>query len=128
FATVAACPSGMRAQYNLGVALLDARRLFDARAAFERAYALDPDDRDVLIGLATASGKIGDFRRAVELASRAVAEREDAAALTLLGWSQLNAGNPEAAVKSFERALELAPGSDDARRGLGQARSRGVRF
>jgi tetratricopeptide (TPR) repeat protein len=126
--TAQANPRGVRAQYNLGIALMDTSKLFEARVALERAHELDPKDRDVLLALASVSGKLGDFRRAVELATSAIAERADPDALTLLGWSQLNAGDAEAAVATFQRALVLDPHAQAALNGLGLARSRGVRF
>jgi tetratricopeptide (TPR) repeat protein len=126
--TAAANPRGVRSHYNLGIALMDAGKLFEARTALDRAHELDAEDRDVLLALASVCGKLGDFRRAVELGTRAVAERADPDALAQLGWSQLNAGAADAAIATFQRALALNPRSEAARQGLGLARARGVRF
>jgi len=127
-ATAAAHPLGMRAQYNLGIAHLQAGSLDQARSALGRAHELDRNDRDVLLALASVEGKLGNFARSVELASRAIAERADADSLTLLGWSQLNAGDADEAVATFKRALALSPESPDAKRGLSLARLRAAHF
>jgi len=126
--TAAANPHGVRSHYNLGIALMDAGKLFEARTALDRAHELDAEDRDVLLALASVCGKLGDFRRAVELGTHAVAQRADPDALAQLGWSQLNAGDADAAIATFQRALALNPRSEAARQGLGLARARGVRF
>ena len=126
--TAAANPRGVRSHYNLGIALTDAGKLFEARTALDRAHELDAEDRDVLLALASVCGKLGDFRRAVELGTRAVAQHADPDELAQLGWSQLNAGDADAAIATFRRALALDPRSEAARQGLGLARARGVRF
>lgn len=126
--TVAASPGSVRANYNLGVALLAQGKLLDARGALERAVALSPDDVDTLLTLATLCGRLGEFDRAYELASRAVRERRDARSLTVLGWAQLSRGDAHTAITSFEAAIALGGDSDEIRQGLARARSEGGRF
>jgi cytochrome c-type biogenesis protein CcmH/NrfG len=126
-ATIESRPDSVRAHYNLGIAYLARGRVLDARAALDRAAGLAPDDREVLLALATLSGRLGDYERAYELASRAVAERRDAQSLTVLGWAQLSRGEAHVAIETFERAIAL--GADvEARQGLARARSEGGRF
>src|SRR5262249_20896294 len=45
-ATLAVAPGSLRARYNLGVALVEANRLGEAREDLLAAYEIAPDDRD----------------------------------------------------------------------------------
>jgi len=126
-ATLETRPGSVRAQYNLGIALLARGRLAEARAALERASQLAPDDRDVLLALATLTGRLGEYERAYELATRAVEQQRDAQSLTVLGWAQLSRGDAHVAISTFESAIAM--GADlEARQGLARARSEGGRF
>ncbi len=126
-ATLESRPRSIRAQYNLGIALLERGRLLEAQQALERAVTLAPDDRDALVALSQLSGRLGAYERAYELASRAVAARRDAQTLTVLGWAQLSRGDAHLAIETFESAIAL--GADlEARQGLARARSEGGRF
>lgn len=124
-ATVATAPASVRGQYNLGVAILGEGDLLGARAALERAHELAPDDRDVLLTLATLYGRLGEYDTAERLAMRAIELQRDGRAFTVLGWAQVSQGKGPAAVESFETAIALGDDSNDARRGLARARSRG---
>jgi tetratricopeptide (TPR) repeat protein len=126
--TVATAPACIRAQYNLGLAQMARGRFGEARTSLERALALDGNDRDVVVALASLCGRLGDSRRALELARRAAGEHADYQALTMLGWAQLDTGDAAGAVASFETAVGLASDPVEARRGLALARSRTGRF
>lgn len=124
-ATVAATPGSVRGQYNLGVALLGEGDLLGAKAALERAADLAPDDPDVLLTLATLHGRLGEYARAQEIASRVVERQRDARSLTILGWALLGSGQVRAAIATFEEAIAVGgDGATEARRGLAQARAR----
>jgi len=125
-ATLSVAPGSLRARYNLGVALVQANRLAEARDALVAAYDVAPDDRDVLLALAGVETRLGNHARARDLARRALAERRDARALLALGWAQLGLGAADAAAATFEEAI-AAGGPGDAQRGLELARRRRAR-
>lgn len=124
-ATVATAPHSVRGQFNLGVAMIADGDLLGARAVLDRARALAPDDRDVLITSATLAGRLGDFAAAEAYARRALELVPDARAYTALGWALVSQGEAAAAIESFETAISLGGDPADARRGLARARSRG---
>ena len=99
--------------------------LLGARAVLDRARALAPDDRDVLITSATLAGRLGDFAAAEAYARRAIKLAPDGRAYTALGWALVSQGEAAAAIESFETAISLGGDPADARRGLARARSRG---
>jgi tetratricopeptide (TPR) repeat protein len=123
-ATVATAPQSVRGQFNLGIALLGEGQLLEARAALDSAHALAPDDRDVLLALATLHGRFGEYDRAREFADRALALRRDGRGLATLGWTQLAQGDSRGAIASFEAAIALGDGGEEAVRGLLRAQKR----
>jgi len=127
-ATVTLAPDSVRGQYNLGVALLAEGDLLGSQTALERAAALAPSDRDVLLILANVSGRLGEFDRAYGFAARAVELQRDTRSLSVLGWAVLSRGRPDAAIPLFEEALERGGDTADARRGLARARAGLGRF
>src|SRR5581483_7475793 len=100
-------PGSLRARYNLGVALVQANRLAEARDALVAAYDVAPDDRDVLLALAGVETRLGNHGRARDLARRAL-------------------GAADAAAATFEEAI-AAGGPGDAQRGPELARRRRAR-
>ena len=75
------------------------------------ALSIDGNDHDALsmLGRATASF-FGDFDTAREMVDRAVAFNPNAAlAWEQRGWTYQIAGQPEEAIRSFERAIRLSP-------------------
>jgi hypothetical protein len=127
-ATLRTAPRSVRAQYNLGVALLADGNLLGARDALEQATALAPSDSDALLLLATVSGRLGEFDRAYELAARATEVRRDVPSLTALGWAQLSRGNARDAIPLFDEAIGLGGDTSEALRGLARARAGAGRF
>ncbi len=123
-ATLEVAPRSLRAHHNLGAALAASGRLLEARESFERAREIAPLDRDVMLGLAAVSGRLGDHARALQLAGQALEQARDAAGLTILGWAQLGSGDGAAARESFAEAVALGGRGDDLDRGLGLARRR----
>jgi predicted Zn-dependent protease len=66
--------------------------------------------------------RLGDFEKAQELLSRALASRpEDREAMAALGEAHLQAGEHEQARRVLERALEADPDSPEVRHQLGMA-------
>jgi Flp pilus assembly protein TadD len=87
-----------------------------AMAAYDRAAALAPSERDVVIGRARILSRAGrsDVARAT-LALWTSAHADDGEAWDLLGREQLRAGRPRAALRSFERARSAGNVGVDAR-------------
>jgi tetratricopeptide (TPR) repeat protein len=90
-------------------------RIQEARAALDQ---VPTDSRDARLERRSAvlAANIGDFEAAVSHARRAADLEPTQANLRALGEAQLAAGHPEAAIESFQRALELPPGNDSSLR------------
>ncbi len=90
-------------------------RFQEALAALDRIPA---DQRDASVERRSAflAAKIGDLEAAVGHAQRAADLEPTRANLRALGEAQLAAGHPDAAVESFQRALNLQPGNDSSLR------------
>jgi tetratricopeptide (TPR) repeat protein len=90
-------------------------RFQEALAVLDRTSA---DQRDVGIERRSAflAAKIGDLDAAVRHAKRVVDLEPTRANLRALGEAQLAAGQPDAAIESFQRALNLQPGNDSGLR------------
>ncbi len=75
------------------------------------ALSLDDSDADTLAWAALISAyMVGDCESSVELADRAVALNPNSyQAWGCRGWVYRNAGLPEEAVRSFERAIRMSP-------------------
>jgi TolB-like protein/tetratricopeptide (TPR) repeat protein len=75
------------------------------------ANRIDENDCEALSALSRATAMwTNDFDTAKELADRAVSLNPNAAdAWVHRGWSYLLAGQPEEAIKSFERAIRISP-------------------
>src|SRR5216684_1811635 len=126
---------------HLDVAAADLTRLADASEEKDRDHALDrlsvveeqrgrfqealaaldripTDQRDASFERRSAflAGKIGDLDAAVRHAQRVADLEPNRANLRALGEAQLAAGQPDAAVDSFQRALDLQPENDSGLR------------
>jgi adenylate cyclase len=75
------------------------------------ALSIDGNDTDALSMLGRANASLsGDFDTAREMVDRAVALNPNAAlAWEQRGWTYQIAGQPEEAIRSFERAIRLSP-------------------
>lgn len=115
-------PDYAPAQFNLGVALLDARRPADALPHLERARAAPRHQADLQLDLGqayAALGRYGDavtaFRRATVLAPTSAEAHGD------LGNALLLAGRAPEAIAEYGVALALRPGDAALRRNLAVA-------
>ncbi len=117
-------PSPAQANDRLGAAYLAAGRYQEARAAFEEALRLEPDDPDYLRHLGNATywqGKTEPGQPSSYL-DRAIAEYErahalapaDSLLLTVLGAAYVEAGRPADALVAYEAAVRAAPCDDEA--------------
>jgi TolB-like protein/DNA-binding winged helix-turn-helix (wHTH) protein/tetratricopeptide (TPR) repeat protein len=83
----------------------------DAAAAYERAYALSPNDVTVLREYAQFKVFRGDYDEAMRLARLQVElDPNDLASHRYLIGAAAFSGNPDVALEEIERARELAPG------------------
>ena len=75
------------------------------------AFSLDDGDPDALAWAAlTSTFMVGDSESEIEMADRAVALNPNSyVAWICRGWVHRNAGLPEEAIRSFERAIRASP-------------------
>ncbi|MEK6284909.1 MAG: tetratricopeptide repeat protein [Acidobacteriota bacterium] len=122
-------PAYWAAYYNVGLALLDAKRFDEARAALERATALKPDEPNVLDALGRAYDGMGDSSNAVTSFKRAI-QIDDGMfeSFNNLGTVYLNSGDNARAEEQFSAALRLMPGAIAPRFNLGICYKRQGRY
>ena len=114
---VAAAPTDTRALALLAAAARRTRDFDAAERTAKRLMELEPDSADGLIALAQVYEDQRRFGPAVDLLAPAVerlwadpARRPDLLTLVAhLGYAQLQAGQADAAIATFERARALAP-------------------
>ncbi len=83
-----------------------------AAAAFRQALAENPDDADALTGSAIAAHLLGRDDQAMAALKKALALQPDHAyAAHLLGQLAYAQGDLDLAIKSYERVVKVAPGS-----------------
>ena len=75
------------------------------------ALSIDDGDPDTLaVGSVITAFMVGDCESAIEMADRAIALNPNSyTAWNMRGWVYRNAGLPEEAVGSFERAIRMSP-------------------
>jgi Flp pilus assembly protein TadD len=96
--------------------------LAGAEAAFQRALALYPGHHATSRSYAELLSNRGRHQEAEDMARRLLdVASNDARMVVLLGLMLMQRGEQQAAAEQFRRALELAPQSTAARRGLEQA-------
>jgi tetratricopeptide (TPR) repeat protein len=107
---------GLRAgQLSLGAVLERAGSIAEAQTAYRAALAQRPDDATALLQLArllaiAPEDALRDGAEAVRLAERSCALREclDPETLDVLGLAYMEAGRPEDALRTVQRALQIA--------------------
>lgn len=95
----------------------------DSVAAAMNAYKIvrekEPQNLGALRGLAFCYLKRGDYNGAVQVMREATTvDPANADNWMMLGRAQVGTGNNEAAIRSFEKVLELAPSHPDAKKAL----------
>ena len=95
--------------WEAGQKLVDSGRPKDAIVYLERALQLRPNAYAVNYSLAMAYLRIGNTKRAEELAKRIPTEKETAESHTLLAEIKEAEGQPVEAVKEYESAARMAP-------------------
>jgi Tfp pilus assembly protein PilF len=106
--------------YRLGTLLVRSGRSSQAKAAFERALALQPDLAEASNDLGALLAEEGDLGAAMERFRAALAATPDYPdALNNLGYALLQTGQPGQARELYEKALVLQPDFAEALNNLG---------
>lgn len=107
---------------DLGMVRMKLDQTDASLSAFTRALALAPEHPDALNNMAQALRKLGRFAQARPLLERLVALQPQAvAALYALADTQNKMSDVDAAIRSYQQALKLAPDDPRIRLGLGDA-------
>ena len=115
-------PDDADAAYRYGLHLFHAGKYEEAVQALGRGVDLAPGRPDVVLKLAQAMGRQGQFAAARRVLDAALITRPEAPLLTFQrGLIQVRAGEHEAAVADFRRVLELDPDQHRARYALARA-------
>jgi len=105
---------------NLGTLYMKAGRAADAKAAFNRALALKPDDADANNSLGALLAQSGELPSAIERFNAALkAKPEFPDALNNLGFALYQAGRPNDAYELYQKALALQPDFPEALNNIG---------
>jgi tetratricopeptide (TPR) repeat protein len=113
-AALAINPKLGRAHHLKGILLLSGpgteERLEQAQGHLEQALAIDPANAEFVISLGMVLDRLGDTRRALEIASAAVdLKPHDAILWVHLGDTAVQAGERQRAIEAYQRALERQP-------------------
>lgn len=101
-------PDDVDAHIQHGASLKDLQRNEEAATAYERALALDAQNRRATLGLAQARLNMRQWAEAASLFERLIASGLDAPHVRgMLAYAQLGLGRNEDAVRNYEKALEL---------------------
>jgi tetratricopeptide (TPR) repeat protein len=116
-------PQDPAAHYGIGMLLALNQRSGEALVHYRTAAAGWPDNADIRVNLALALADVGDAGGAFDQLEAAGRLRPlDATAYVMVGNLMLKHSRPQDAATAFERALEIAPANQDARRGFEQTR------
>ncbi|KAI4320608.1 hypothetical protein MLD38_034069 [Melastoma candidum] len=100
---------------SLGDKLAEDGKYHEALGKWENAITLMPDNAVLHEQKAQVLLEIGDAWSALKAATRATELSSSwVEAWVTLGRSQLNFGEPDSAIESFDRALAIKPDSEDA--------------
>ena len=101
-----------------------AGRFGDATAAYRRATEVQPDDAWAFQMLGTSLQMAGDLQGAVAPYKEAIRLAPDARAWANLGYVYYATGRLPEALRAYQEAARIEPGSGTIRRDLGDARAR----
>jgi Flp pilus assembly protein TadD len=109
---------------NLGASLLDAGRLQEAVTPLRRALERDPTYTNAVANLAVVMLKLQDLGSAEAYATRGLAlDPGHATLLQVVGAVRLARGDPEGALRYFDRAVRADPDDGEAWFSLGVAQA-----
>lgn len=97
-----------------------AQNSLEAEKAFKRALEIDPDNEEVLTGLAMTYADLGDTKAAADLLQRATEKNPSARTLAALAAAYEQLRDFPNAAAALRKALELAPQNGEIKRGLAQ--------
>jgi Tfp pilus assembly protein PilF/peroxiredoxin len=105
---------------NLGTLYMKAGRSADARAAFDRALALKPDDPDANNSLGALLAQSGELPTAIERFNAALQAKPGFPdALNNLGYALYQSGRANDAYELYQKALALQPDFPEALNNVG---------
>jgi tetratricopeptide (TPR) repeat protein len=116
-------PHGKAAMVDLATTLSDMERWEDARATYEKAVKLYPDDASALNGLGYVHFRQDRFQQAVECYTKALAHQDDPQFHLNLGLALLSQGRWGQAERQFRDTLALDADHYWATNNLGYALS-----
>jgi tetratricopeptide (TPR) repeat protein len=107
-------PANLTANQDLALGLIFAGHgVFDrAIPLFEAALALDPNNEVAILNLALAEKNKGNINEAIERLRKAMADHPSAPLSDALAGMEEESGQYVQAVASYQRAVELDPGSE----------------
>ncbi len=125
-----ACTSQNRmAHYNLGVALVDRRRVDEAISEYQKALDIKPDYAEAHNNLGVALANRGQFDEAIAHYRNALEIKPDyGQAYTNLGNALADRGQVKEAIVQYRKALQVKPDDMDAHNNLGLALADGGQF
>jgi Flp pilus assembly protein TadD len=131
-----AAPGNVIAATELGIALMSASKVREAREQFKRALAIDPRFTDARYDLASAEAAGGEWEQAVLEFQTVIRERPDDSnarqhlgeVLMLWGDQFAKAGDFEEAVKRYDGAIVFRPADAELRMNFGIALARAGRL
>ena len=106
---IAANPKDAGAHAGLGAVLAETQREPEAKQEFEAALALDPHNFDALYNLASLEAGSQNYSRAIELATQALQQKDDADAHQLLAAIYASTGKIVDALREFQAFQRLRP-------------------
>jgi tetratricopeptide (TPR) repeat protein len=107
---------------GLGVALSKLNQLSEAIASYQKALAVNPEDRNALYLAGVAYGKRHQWEAAIDCYQKLISLQPDhLPALMNLGVLLLRSGDHAEAVTQFSQLLEITPNSSDVHCNLGIA-------
>jgi tetratricopeptide (TPR) repeat protein len=108
-AALPAAPGNFAANHRLGEFYLHAGRYAEAVPLLESAYRIDPEDYGNTYDLALACEGVGDYAKAHDDVRRLLEHRDDADLHRLLAEINEKLGDPLAAVREYELAVNKDP-------------------
>ena len=119
--------------FGRGMYELERGNMNSARSEFERAIALNPDYGEAFSGLAMISATQGDYKKAHELADKALGKNDRSLESLvvkgrILAMERKGDDWVEKAAKQFDKALAINPSSAKALYYKGEAYKDGLQF